>query len=121
MNIKFLETIRNFLTNRRKNMVTHTSIWFAIYDKKSGGYLPKTKTRAGATWLEFSTTEPPRLFRRKQDAEMALRHWQEGKKQEIWEDRSTPERQDIEHVEIITPRDLTLTDPCIVSIVIRQC
>jgi hypothetical protein len=101
-------------------MVTHTSIWFAIYDRKSGGYLPKTKTRAGATWLEFSITEPPRLFKKKQHAGTALRHWKEGMKTRIYQVNLSAENLG-DHVDKITPRDLTLTDPCIVRVLIRQC
>lgn len=101
-------------------MVTHTPIWFAIYDRKSGGYLPRTKTRAGATWLEFSTAEPPRLFTKKQHAKTALRHWQEGKKHRIFDCDLSSENLGA-HVDKITPRDLTLTDPCVVSVIIRQC
>lgn len=103
-------------------MPTHTVLWFAIYDKKSGAYLPRTKTRAGATWLEFSHDQPPRLFSRKQDAVSALLHWQKGKRTDQYVDvYDIHSGRDERKETIITARDVNNVDPIIVSVYISQC
>jgi hypothetical protein len=54
--------------------------WFAIKQKSTGLFIPQfpKNTSKGGTWLEPTDKSPPRLFRRKQDAKIALDHWLKG-------------------------------------------
>jgi len=51
--------------------------FYAIRHKPSGGYIPVARGR-GATWVEPSTTKPPRLFETLHDAQVALTWWLKG-------------------------------------------
>jgi hypothetical protein len=54
---------------------------FAIRHKPSGGYLPSkvgSGKNTGFTHTTPTIKDPPRLFRHRKDARMALRAWLEG-------------------------------------------
>jgi len=54
--------------------------WFAIKQISTGLFIPpfpKNQSKGG-TWLEPTDKAPPRLFRRRQDAKIALEHWLRG-------------------------------------------
>lgn len=55
--------------------------WFAIKQKSTGLFIPQfgKNQSKGGTWLEPTDKAPPRLFRRKQDAKVALDNWLRGK------------------------------------------
>lgn len=53
-------------------------LW-AIRHKPTGGFMPTFSGRAGGTHVEPTSTKPPRLFGRHQDAKAALDWWLEGK------------------------------------------
>lgn len=54
---------------------------FAIRHKPSGGFLPWNNriSKRGGTWVDPSTTLPPRFFYTRRAAVLALRAWLSGK------------------------------------------
>lgn len=53
--------------------------FFAIWRKSDRAFMPMFSGKAGGTHVEPSTTKPPRLFTRHQDAKSALDWWLDGK------------------------------------------
>lgn len=54
--------------------------WFAIKQISTGLFIPQfpKNSSKGGTWLEPTADRPPRLFRRQQDAKVALANWLRG-------------------------------------------
>lgn len=51
---------------------------FAIRQKSTGWYIPDRLLNRGYTWDEPREFAPPRTFRRRQDAQVALWWWLKG-------------------------------------------
>jgi hypothetical protein len=60
--------------------------WFAIKQKSTGFFIPQfgKNQSKGGTWLEPTDKQPPRLFRRRQDAKSALDHWLKGRLRRVY-------------------------------------
>lgn len=67
--------------------------WYAIRHIGMGAYLPAKRNKFGAasTRMEFTTTQPPRLFKTEKAARNALRCWLQGRWSQVVERGSTPD------------------------------
>jgi len=51
------------------------TIYYIILDQKSGKHLPWNKRGYSQTRVELTDSEPPRLFKKRSDAKIALDWW----------------------------------------------
>lgn len=57
--------------------------FFAILHLPSNQFLPAPEGNRGGTWMEPSSTSPPRLFCTARGAKIALRFWLKGPMQRV--------------------------------------